>query len=178
MNIVLKDRYHAGAELDMDALISANILPFNDAISAMKRLTILDTERRKKLAYLGIVSTSDMYVTEDGRRIKNEKDLNALIVEMFHTDTPVDINTIVEDYDEPMFTPMLKCVTGGFDVSTQETKCDDIALPAQKSISEFTEQSCLSNVSDDPYLGYDDASSDEPPPLERRSWDTLQWRPP
>ena len=150
MNTVLKDSYYAGAELDMGALRSANLARQSTVIATMKRLTMLNTERRKKLACFGIVSTSDMYVTEDGCRIKNEKDLNALVVKMSHTDTPVDINTIVEDYDEPMFTPMLKCVTGGFDVSTRETKDEDIALPAQKSISEFTGQLCPNNVSDDP----------------------------
>ena len=82
------------------------------SIAAMKRLVKLDTKRRQKLLELGIVSTSDMYSLEDGERIKNKEELNAFIVKMSNTDTPVDIHTRVEDYGEPMFTPMLKVSVG------------------------------------------------------------------
>ena len=85
---------------------------WNMSIAAMKRLKMLDAKRRQTLLELGIVSTSDMYSLEDGTRIKNEKELNAFIVKMSNTDTPVDIHTRVEDYGEPKFTPMLKLSQG------------------------------------------------------------------
>jgi hypothetical protein len=93
---------------DMDPPYLANIDPWDASIAAMKRLVKLDTKRRQKLLELGIVSTSDMYSLEDGERIKNKEELNAFIVKMSNTDTPVDIHTRVEDYGEPRFTPMLK----------------------------------------------------------------------
>ena len=86
--------------------------PWDASIAAMKRLVKLDTKRRQKLLELGIVSTSDMYSLEDGERIKNKEELNAFIVKMSNTDTPVDIHTRVEDYGEPRFTPMLKVSVG------------------------------------------------------------------
>ena len=46
----------------MDAIIA----PWADAIAGIKRLKMLDTERRQKLCEVGLVSTPDMYILGSG----------------------------------------------------------------------------------------------------------------
>ena len=130
MNHQLNTPYSAGEELEMDQV---------NAHAVIKRLKMLDAKRRQKLLDLGIVSTSDMYALENGERIKNEEELNAFVVKMSNTDTPVDIHTRVEDYGDPRFTPMLKCKGLDLDTSIKETKDDADSVPLEEYITEFAD---------------------------------------